>query len=270
MLPVTGPDGIECYQISHESGASALLARHGGHLLSWKTADGTERLFLSETAEYGAGKAIRGGVPVIFPQFSDHGPYSRHGFARKLKWESSPESDKMIFTSNETTRADWPFDFEIKLQVELSSDSLQLTLQVKNTGSVEFPFQAALHTYFRTGTVEQTRIEGLAGANYLNALTKEIETDTAESIHPGVEIDRAYFSEGQRTVQLDSGNGTLQIQSEGFTDIVVWNPGPDHGIGDLPEDGWTDFFCVESALIENGPILQPGKVWTGSQKIVVR
>src|SRR5688572_1103245 len=59
----------------------------GAHLLSWRYR-GRERLYLSPNASFGAGKAIRGGVPVIFPQFGERGDGPRHGFARTLTWDA--------------------------------------------------------------------------------------------------------------------------------------------------------------------------------------
>ena len=60
---------------------------HGAHVTSWKPArDHDERLFLSERSEFRAGTAIRGGIPVIFPQFAAEGPLPRHGFARTSEW----------------------------------------------------------------------------------------------------------------------------------------------------------------------------------------
>ena len=88
-------NGLPCVRLRGANGASALIALHGAQLLSWKTghssvgdapADGRERLFLSERARFAEGAAIRGGVPVIFPQFAGRGPLPKHGFARTLPW----------------------------------------------------------------------------------------------------------------------------------------------------------------------------------------
>ena len=74
-----------CVRLEAE-GAIALVALHGAHLLSWSTADGRERLFLSERAVFDGRTAIRGGIPVIFPQFAERGSLVKHGFARILPW----------------------------------------------------------------------------------------------------------------------------------------------------------------------------------------
>ena len=69
--------------------ARVVLHPYGAHVVSWTTADGDERLFLSPRSAYSEGAAIRGGVPVIFPQFNQRGPdfdVPRHGFARNRRW----------------------------------------------------------------------------------------------------------------------------------------------------------------------------------------
>ena len=33
------------------------------------------------------GKTIRGGIPVLFPQFSNNGNLRKHGFVRDIVWE---------------------------------------------------------------------------------------------------------------------------------------------------------------------------------------
>ena len=64
------------------------ITRFGAHVASWRvkrTSD--ELLFRSKLAKLDGTKAIRGGVPVCFPQFSDMGPCAQsHGFARTSVW----------------------------------------------------------------------------------------------------------------------------------------------------------------------------------------
>ena len=46
-----------------------------------------ELIFVSKKAVYKPPKAIRGGVPVCFPQFGGFGPLQQHGFARNTAFE---------------------------------------------------------------------------------------------------------------------------------------------------------------------------------------
>jgi hypothetical protein len=52
------------------SGSSTQLEVYlfGGHATSW-TVNGEEQLFVSSIAVYDGKKAIRGGIPIVFPQF---------------------------------------------------------------------------------------------------------------------------------------------------------------------------------------------------------
>ncbi len=44
-------------------------------------------IFMSKNAVFAPPKAIRGGVPVCFPQFSNFGPLAQqHGFVRNKQW----------------------------------------------------------------------------------------------------------------------------------------------------------------------------------------
>ena len=80
-------NGLKCVTLTHESGATALVYVYAAHLASWKTSDGDEQLFMSSKTEYGGGKAMRGGVPICWPQFSERGPGKRHGVVRNSdKW----------------------------------------------------------------------------------------------------------------------------------------------------------------------------------------
>ncbi len=79
--------GQSAIKLRTPDGAQAIVLLHGAQLVSWIPAGGKEQLYLSPQALYEAGKAVRGGVPVVFPQFEKRGPdrsLPRHG------WPVSP------------------------------------------------------------------------------------------------------------------------------------------------------------------------------------
>jgi glucose-6-phosphate 1-epimerase len=71
----------------HVGKACVEISKKGAHVLAWKDATGTEKLYLSPKAQVSEENiAIRGGIPIVFPQFGD-GTLQKHGFARNLPWE---------------------------------------------------------------------------------------------------------------------------------------------------------------------------------------
>ncbi|RYH36479.1 MAG: D-hexose-6-phosphate mutarotase, partial [Alcaligenaceae bacterium] len=129
-------------------GDRVVVALHGAHVLSWETvgADGTaERLYLSPHALFDGHSAIRGGVPVCWPQFNMRGPLIKHGFVRNLPWEvaDAPVADdtlRLRLADSPATRAHWPERFEAELAVQLVPGRLRITLSVHNTGNTPWPF----------------------------------------------------------------------------------------------------------------------------------
>ena len=67
-------------------GSEAAVSLHGAHLLSWRPAGEREQIYTSPTSQPAAGKALRGGAPICFPQFARRGPLAKHGFARTSRW----------------------------------------------------------------------------------------------------------------------------------------------------------------------------------------
>src|SRR5438552_8475219 len=65
--------------------AEAEVYLHGACVTRYQPAGQPPLLFCSQTSKYETGKAIRGGVPIIFPWFGPHptDPHKgQHGFAR--------------------------------------------------------------------------------------------------------------------------------------------------------------------------------------------
>ena len=254
------------------AGARATLYPIGAHVLSWVPADGRERLFVSATTERGEGKAIRGGVPVIFPQFSDDGPYPRHGFVRNRAWSlhsHAPERAVFTLSDSEATRALWPHAFQLQYEVALSATELRMTLHVENSGSSPFTFAAALHTYLRVADLTTTRVEGLTGCTYRDNNDRHpLHTDLDPAVTFPHEIDRAYFN-APSPLTLWDGPRRLSVDATGFPDAVVWNPGPVKAaaLKDLEPQGHQRFVCIESAAIQPRIVLAPGQTWSASQTL---
>ena len=61
-------DGQPAVHLRSPAGAQATVLLHGAHVVSWIPALGEEQLYLSPTSALGGTAAVRGGVPVIFPQ----------------------------------------------------------------------------------------------------------------------------------------------------------------------------------------------------------
>src|SRR6202034_178268 len=69
--------------------AEAHVYLHGAHVTHFRPRAGQDVLFLSGKSLFEPGKAIRGGVPVIFPWFgakADNAAAPAHGLARTTEW----------------------------------------------------------------------------------------------------------------------------------------------------------------------------------------
>ncbi len=88
IKPTPGAGGLPKVAVAAADGARFEVYLHGAHVTSWLPAgEIADRLFLSGSSQFAPGAAIRGGVPVCFPQFADQGPLPMHGFARVAAWE---------------------------------------------------------------------------------------------------------------------------------------------------------------------------------------
>lgn len=257
-------------------GAQATITLYGGHLVSWQTSGGQERLFCSRDSALDGSRAIRGGVPVIFPQFGARGAGMRHGFARVATWqlESTGEADGAAFAQfvlrhtdlPETIAAAWPFAFDLRLRVAVKAQALDLNLSVHNTGEQAFPFSAALHTYFAIDDLSQARIGGLQRVRYSDE-TPQDALQAEEWLQFDDKLDRIYYQlPGALTLQTASH--TLRLEQQGFTDAVVWNPGAQDAaaLPDLADDEQPRFICIEPALIQPD-LLAAGAEWNGRQHL---
>jgi glucose-6-phosphate 1-epimerase len=252
---------LPALRIASADGAEAIVTLYGAHLISWKSAGGKQRLFCSARSALDGSRAIRGGVPVIFPQFAERGAGMRHGFARVSHWrveDSGTDGDKAYATFALTPRdlapafvQAWPHAFELRLTVALSGSSLSLTLEVRNRGAEAFSFSSALHSYLLVDDIGDVVVEGLPQGQ----------------LRVAGKIDRIMEGVGG-PVTLVQPKGSLSLRQDGFNEMVVWNPWADDSaaLADMEDDEYLRFLCLEPALIAPAT-LAPGAAWRGSHRI---
>ena len=243
------------------------MLSHGAQVVSWIDGRG-ERLYLSPTADMADGAAIRGGIPVCFPQFDHRGPLPKHGFARNREWRvvSQPSGGVVLeLTHDDDTQRIWPHQFRARIVVALEPNALDVELEVENRGSAAFEFTGALHTYLRAGDCAAARLDGLAGVGYLDHRSGASSSDAQGSL-PIEAIGRTYCNPGHALALID-GERRVDIDSRGFENVVVWNPGTATVFTDLPPDGWREFLCVEAAQVTRAIEVGAGQRWVGGQRL---
>ncbi|KAI9831150.1 MAG: hypothetical protein M1819_005238 [Sarea resinae] len=260
------------------TGESVEVLLYGATIISWKSG-GKENLFLSEKAHLDGSKAVRGGIPVVFPVFgpppANHATSSlaQHGFARTSRWEflgkSTSESrsranstgdagvtlDFGLYSSNLSDEAKkaWPYEFGLVYSVTLGKDGLETAVNVRNEGKQTFDFQLLLHTYLRVEDISQVGISGLDKHSYVDKVDKAaIKTETENPVTITSETDRVYKSLGDATITVsEKGKPRFEVFRDNLDDVVVWNPWIEkaNGIADFgPEDGWKNMSAFESFL----------------------
>jgi glucose-6-phosphate 1-epimerase len=252
---------LPAVRLTAPGGAQATITLYGAHLVSWQGADGRERMFCSARSALDGTKPIRGGVPVIFPQFAARGTGMRHGFARVSQWRVTDGGVQdgaayAVFSLEPhdlapQVAAAWPHAFALALRVAVRDNELSMSLEVRNTGTQAFPFAAALHTYHLVDDIAAVKIDCLE----------------ARTLTIADKLDKVY-DHVAGAIELESGAGRLRLEQDGFTDAVVWNPGAADAaaLADMEDDEYRRFVCIEPALL--GPqVLPPGAAWHGGYRV---
>lgn len=273
--------GIWVNEVRGADGASIAVADHGAHLLSWIPAGGREALYLSANSGFGGSAAIRGGVPVIFPQFGERGSGKRHGFARTAAWRlefAGVENDAAVvrhtLTDSDLPDNVWPHQFVLRYEVAAKGEALRLTLSVANPSTEAWSFNAALHSYWRVDDIDNARIGGLRGVGYLDQVAGNAQrVQNGDMLHVDGEIDRIYGNVIQAgDIRLSDNERVFKLTQQGFVDAVVWNPGADKAaaLADLAPGGYRHFVCIEAGAVLQPITLAPGASWQGSQIVSVQ
>lgn len=152
------------YVLSDGNAQVAVVPERGGIVTSWQI-QGQEIFYMDTERFKDPTLSVRGGIPLLFPICGnlsedtytlDGQTYQlkQHGFARNLSWLAKEQSTEdgasmtVCLKSDETTRAVYPFDFELNFVYTLRGNTLELCYRHTNLSERPMPFATGIHPYF--------------------------------------------------------------------------------------------------------------------------
>jgi glucose-6-phosphate 1-epimerase len=259
------------FELLHPSGAQLDVYLHGAHVTCWRDAGGRQNLFMSKKSLFKPAFPIRGGIPIVFPQFGD-GPLPKHGFARINEWKllGGPcEKDDCVevrlgLIENSRTMELWPHKFRLELGFRLKAMELKICFSVTNSGMKEFRFNNGLHTYFSVADISRAAVTSLAGHKFIDFIgTGREEIEKRDRIIFDRETDRVYPFAPDKVVLEDTGNHRrMVIKKQAMNDIVIWNPWVEKAkrMEDFGNTEYKTMVCVETGNLHGTIRIAPGDI----------
>ena len=265
-----GAGDLEYLEVRAAAG-SALLCLQGAQLLEYRSALNPEPLlWVSESASYRRGQALRGGIPICWPWFGPHPEQAgapAHGYARISPWtlqQARRVGDRVALQLRMAAARDAggaAADAELELEVEVG-ESLRLRLRTRNRGPRALPMTQALHAYLRVGDVRRLSLAGLDGATSVDKLDGMRNAVQRGELGFDGPIDRMFVGTESACVVDDPVlRRRIRVSKQGSRSTVVWNPWREGAaaIPDMREARWDHMLCVEAGNVERDRIsLLPG------------
>ena len=262
----------------------AVVTTFGATVLSF-TVNGREVLFVSKQAIFDGAKPIRGGIPLVFPQFgAGDGSLPSHGFARTSRWTVAAESaSKVVLTlswQDELSSKAWKNPFRLEYTIELSPEaggSLITSLRIINLGLVgeePFTFHCLQHTYLRVPDISKVSVLGLGkGSTFINQLAKgQVQPLESDALQVNQEVDWIFFgnaSAPQQEVTVNLGDGVAAHVKRSYAvaskhvacDVVTWNPWIEKSkkMADFGDEEYKEMICIEPGNVSRKDTLLGGE-----------
>ncbi len=276
MRIVEEPRGLKRAVIETEE-AEAEIYLQGAHLTRWVPRGHRPVLFTSQHSAFQLGKAIRGGVPVIFPWFGPRSggrPGGMHGFARISEWtldSGELRADgafevRLSLRPSVATKA-LGFDcFELRFRAAIGA-RLEMELETRNLGAAPLEFEEALHTYFAVGGIRHVTVRGLEGTEYIDKVDNFArKRQGSAALQFTGETDCVFVNtEAACRIEDRVWNRCIVVEKSGSRTTVVWNPWVEKTktLADMGPDEWQGMICVETANAgENAVRIEPGESGT--------
>ncbi len=230
------------YTLSNQATNTSLevIPERGGIVTRWRV-QGQEIFYLDEARLTDPALTVRGGIPILFPlcgnlvdnAYTYNGQsytLKQHGFARELPWEVVDQvtddrvSLTLSLTSNDHTRAVYPFDFQLFFTYTLDGNKLIAQQRYVNHSDVSMPFSAGFHPYFQV--LDKTQLEVDIPANQLlDQPAKTTRSFNGIFDFEQDEIDVAFNDLSRQSASVTDRAQGLRLtltQSDEFSIMVFW------------------------------------------------
>lgn len=106
--------------------------------------------------------------------------------------------------------------------IQANAHRLHVELITEHVGETPVKITGALHSYLAVHDAFACRVEGLAGARYLDKLADFAECEQQGELGVRGGLDRLYHTNAELT--LDDGAQRLRIARQGSDSAVIWHP----------------------------------------------
>ena len=279
---------METIVLENARGDRVHVTNHGAHVTRFEPVSTTSSksvLFVSDKAVLDGSKAIRGGIPICWPQFGKFGPGEmQHGFARNVLWNIDSVGSTVVEMSlgrvGDELLIKAGFQdkkFLVRVRVELTEDGmLKEAMWVKNSGVTPWVMTLALHSYFQIhGDIQKVKVLlGDGQGHYMDQLQdcKMCIDEGCVDTFGSEEIDRIYVQVGSQTIDIVDGDRLVRVtKSESLEDVVVWNPYIEKSWNraDFGDDEYKKMVCVECGKIANPVLLEPEQEYSCDMTIAL-
>lgn len=264
------------------------VSLYGANLLRWKSLN-KERLYIAKTSLLDGTKAVRGGVPVVFPQFArPNENLPQHGFVRTSFWkylknteENEGDEDSIFFYLDHTMVNDqnlilnhWNYAFNLLIEFKLtSSNKLIQKFYIQNIdNNKSFFFQNLLHTYYSISNIHNITVKGLKSSSYLDKLDwnhgKKVEEQEEiifksefDSIYLNTKLKEIVLYDNCKELCFEDARG-LELKEE---DFLSNNGEENNRVLTLTSD--INYYNLSSATLQNISLSSLSNILNSNEKI---
>jgi galactose mutarotase-like enzyme len=147
----------------------AEILPENGAIVSRLVVGSNEILFPAQVIQTSEGLKKRGGIPILFPNADPitepTGIFQlkQHGFARDRSWTIEKVAEReatFSLAADEASRAVFPFDFKVTLELEVAERGISYNLSIFNSSESEIlPVAPGLHPYFALPLDQRDKID---------------------------------------------------------------------------------------------------------------